>query len=186
MSRSGNGRDGSGFASIEDAIRDVARGRFVIVVDDEDRENEGDLTLAAEKVTPESINFMARYGRGLICMPMTEDRLEELDIPLMVKDNTSPYNTAFCVSIEAKRNVSTGISASDRAHTVKVAIDSRTRPVDLTRPGHMFPLRAQKGDRKSTRLNSSHGYISYAVFCLKKKNNTLQSLTAYRWLTTPT
>ncbi len=145
MSTSGNGREGKPFASIDEAIREIAGGRFVIVVDDEDRENEGDLTLAAEKVTPESINFMARYGRGLICMPMTEERLEELDIPLMVKDNTSPYNTAFCVSIEAKRNVSTGISASDRAHTVKVAIDPRTRAPDLTRPGHMFPLRAQKG-----------------------------------------
>jgi len=145
MSRSGNGQDGSGFAPIEDAILDVARGRFVIVVDDEDRENEGDLTIAAEKVNPEAINFMARYGRGLICMPMTEERLEELEVPLMVKDNTSPYNTAFCVSIEARRNVSTGISAADRAHTVKVAIDPRTRPRDLTRPGHMFPLRAHKG-----------------------------------------
>jgi len=145
MSRSGNGRDASGFAPIEDAILDVARGRFVIVVDDEDRENEGDLTIAAEKVNPEAINFMARYGRGLICMPMTEERLEELEVPLMVKDNTSPYNTAFCVSIEARRNVSTGISAADRAHTVKVAIDPRTRPRDLTRPGHMFPLRAHKG-----------------------------------------
>ncbi len=145
MSRSGNGRDGSHFASIEEAIKDVAQGRFVIVVDDEERENEGDLTLAAEKVNPEAINFMARYGRGLICMPMTEERLEELDVPLMVKDNTSPYNTAFCVSIEARRNVSTGISAADRAHTVKVAIDPRTRPRDLTRPGHMFPLRAHQG-----------------------------------------
>ncbi len=145
MSRSGNGRDGSHFASVEDAIRDFAAGRFLIVVDDEDRENEGDLTIAAEKVTPEGINFMARYGRGLICMPMTEERLEHLDIPLMVKDNTSPYNTAFCVSVEAKRNVSTGISAADRAHTVKVAIDPRTRPGDLTRPGHMFPLRAMRG-----------------------------------------
>src|SRR5947209_18822734 len=104
MSRSGNGRDGSPFASIEEAIRDVAEGRFVIVVDDEDRENEGDLTIAAEKVKPEAINFMARYGRGLICMPMTEERLEELEVPLMVKDSTSPYNTAFCVSFEASRN----------------------------------------------------------------------------------
>ena len=150
MSRSGNGkggnsRSGAPFAAIEDAIREFAAGRFLIVVDDEDRENEGDLTIAAEKVTPEAINFMARYGRGLICMPMTEERLEELDIPLMVKDNTSPYNTAFCVSIEAKRNVSTGISAADRAHTVKVAIDPRTRPGDLTRPGHMFPLKAHRG-----------------------------------------
>ena len=145
MSGSGNGRDGSHFATVEDAIRDFAEGRFLVVVDDEDRENEGDLTIAAEKVTPDAINFMARYGRGLICMPMTEERLEELDIPLMVKDNTSPYNTAFCISVEAKRNVSTGISAADRAHTVKVAIDPRTRPGDLTRPGHMFPLRAKRG-----------------------------------------
>ena len=145
MSRVGNGRDGAHFSTIEAAIHEIAEGRFVIVVDDEDRENEGDLTIAAEKVTPESINFMARYGRVLICMPMTEERLQELDVPLMVKDNTSPYNTAFCVSVEARRNVSTGISASDRAHTVKVAIDPRTRPADLTRPGHMFPLRAQKG-----------------------------------------
>jgi 3,4-dihydroxy 2-butanone 4-phosphate synthase/GTP cyclohydrolase II len=140
-----NGRDAARFTAIEDAIREIAQGRFVIVVDDEDRENEGDLTLAAEKVTPDAINFMARFGRGLICMPMTEDRLEELDIPLMVRDNTSPYNTAFCVSVEARRNVSTGISAADRAHTVHVAIDPRTRPADLTRPGHMFPLRARKG-----------------------------------------
>src|SRR2546426_5062571 len=130
---------------IDSGVTFFAEGRFVIVVDDEDRENEGDLTLAAEKVNPEAINFMARYGRGLICMPMTEERLEELEVPLMVKDNTSPYNTAFCVSVEAKRNVSTGISAADRAHTVRVAIDPRTRPRDLTRPGHMFPLRAQEG-----------------------------------------
>ena len=133
------------FATIDAAVRDIAAGRFVIVVDDEDRENEGDLTIAAEKVTPQAINFMARHGRGLICMPMTEARLRELDVPLMVQDNTSPYNTAFCVSIEARSNVSTGISAADRAHTVKVAIDPRTRPQDLTRPGHMFPLRAQNG-----------------------------------------
>src|SRR2546425_10163396 len=134
----------SPFTDVPTAIEEIRAGRMVVVVDDEDRENEGDLTLAADKVTPEAINFMARYGRGLICMPMTEERLEELDIPLMVKDNTSPYNTAFCVSIEAKRNVSTGISAADRARTVHVAIDPRTRPADLTRPGHMFPLRAQK------------------------------------------
>jgi 3,4-dihydroxy 2-butanone 4-phosphate synthase/GTP cyclohydrolase II len=127
------------------AIRDIQAGRFVVVVDDEDRENEGDLTLAAEKVTPEAINFMARYGRGLICLPMSEARLRELEIPLMVQNNTSPYNTAFCVSIEARRNISTGISAADRAHTVRVAIDPRTRPEDLTRPGHMFPLRAVNG-----------------------------------------
>ncbi len=136
---------GSPFATIEEAVKAIAAGQFVIVVDDEDRENEGDLTIAAEKVTPEAINFMARYGRGLICMPMTRERLKQLQIPQMVQDNTSPYNTAFCVSIEARRNVSTGISAADRAHTVGVAIDPRTRPSDLTRPGHMFPLRAQDG-----------------------------------------
>ena len=136
---------GSPFATIEEAVKAIAAGQFVIVVDDEDRENEGDLTIAAEKVTPEAINFMARYGRGLICMPMTRERLKQLQIPQMVQDNTSPYNTAFCVSIEARRNVSTGISAADRAHTVGVAIDPRTRASDLTRPGHMFPLRAQDG-----------------------------------------
>jgi 3,4-dihydroxy 2-butanone 4-phosphate synthase / GTP cyclohydrolase II len=138
-------KGGSPFSTVKSAISDIAAGRFVIVLDDEDRENEGDLTIAAEKVTPEAINFMARHGRGLICMPMTETRLKELGIPLMVQDNTSPYNTAFCVSIEARRNISTGISAADRAHTVKVAIDPLTRPADLTRPGHMFPLRARDG-----------------------------------------
>ena len=138
--KAGNGGVASPFSTIEAAIRDIAAGKFVIVVDDEDRENEGDLTIAAE-----SINFMARHGRGLICMPMSSERLKQLEIPLMVEENTSPYNTAFCVSVEARRNVSTGISAADRAHTVAVAIDPRTRPSDLTRPGHMFPLRAQDG-----------------------------------------
>jgi 3,4-dihydroxy 2-butanone 4-phosphate synthase/GTP cyclohydrolase II len=118
---------------------------MIIVVDDEDRENEGDLTMAAEKVTPEIINFMAKYGRGLICMPMTGERLDELDIPLMVNQNTARFDTAFCVSIEAKKSTSTGISASDRAATVLAAIDSATRPGDLARPGHMFPLRARAG-----------------------------------------
>jgi 3,4-dihydroxy 2-butanone 4-phosphate synthase/GTP cyclohydrolase II len=118
---------------------------MIIVVDDEDRENEGDLTIAAEKITPEAINFMARYGRGLICMPMTEERLDELDLPLMVSQNTTQFDTAFCVSIEAKGVTSTGISAADRAATVLAAIDSRTRPTDLARPGHMFPLRARTG-----------------------------------------
>src|SRR3989442_11378820 len=145
MSRSGNGRDGSPFASIEDAIRDVSRGRFVIVVDDEDRENEGDLTIAAERITPDAINFMARYGRGLICLPMTPERLDELEIPLMVSQNSSRFETAFCVSIEAKGRTSTGISAGDRAATVLAAIDPATRPSDLARPGHTFPLRARSG-----------------------------------------
>ena len=133
------------FASIEDALEDIRAGRMVIVVDDEDRENEGDLTVAAEKVTPDIINFMAVHGRGLICMPMTGERLDELAIPLMVSDNTSSFQTAFCVSIEAKSGVSTGISAADRARTVLAAVDPATNPSDLVRPGHMFPLRAKPG-----------------------------------------
>jgi 3,4-dihydroxy 2-butanone 4-phosphate synthase/GTP cyclohydrolase II len=133
------------FAPIDDAIAEVRAGRMVIVVDDEDRENEGDLTIAAEKITPEAINFMARYGRGLICLSMTPERLDELDIPLMVSQNSSRFDTAFCVSIEAKGRTSTGISASDRAETVLAAIDPATRPADLARPGHMFPLRSRTG-----------------------------------------
>ena len=133
------------FAPIEEAITAIRDGHMVIVVDDEDRENEGDLTIAADKVTPEAINFMAKYGRGLICMPMTEERLAELDLPQMVTQNTARFDTAFCVPIEAKGVTSTGISAGDRAATVLAAIDSRTRPSDLARPGHMFPLRARDG-----------------------------------------
>jgi 3,4-dihydroxy 2-butanone 4-phosphate synthase/GTP cyclohydrolase II len=135
----------SPFAPISEAIDAIRDGRMIIVVDDEDRENEGDLTVAAEKVTPEIINFMARHGRGLICMPMTEERLAELDLPQMVPDNTARFNTAFCVSVEAKHVTSTGISAADRAATVLAAIDPRTRPADLARPGHMFPLKARNG-----------------------------------------
>ncbi len=133
------------FATIEDAIEDIRAGRMVIVVDDPDRENEGDLTIAAEMVTPEIINFMAKHGRGLICLPMTAERLEELEIPLMVSENSSKFNTAFCVSIEARENVSTGISAADRSVTVQATIDPGTVPADLVRPGHMFPLRAVDG-----------------------------------------
>src|SRR5215203_2728735 len=133
------------FAAVEDAVAAIRRGEMVIVVDDEDRENEGDLTMAAEKVTPEAINFMATHGRGLICMPMTGERLDELEIPLMVNQNTARLGTAFCVTIEAKHSTSTGISAGDRANTVLAAIDPRTRPADLARPGHMFPLRAESG-----------------------------------------
>jgi 3,4-dihydroxy 2-butanone 4-phosphate synthase / GTP cyclohydrolase II len=135
------------FASIPDAIEDIRQGRMVVVVDDEDRENEGDLTIAAEKVTPEVINFMARYGRGLVCLPMTGERLDELRIPLMVRDeqNDAKFGTAFCVPIEAKIGTTTGISAGDRARTVLTAIDPATRPGDLARPGHMFPLRAMDG-----------------------------------------
>src|SRR5215470_5130011 len=135
------------FATIEEAISEIQEGRMVIIVDDEDRENEGDLMIAAEKVTPEAINFMATHGRGLICLAMTGERLDELQIPLMVSDhsNTSAYGTAFCVTIEARRNVSTGISAFDRAQTVLTAIDLKTKPSDLARPGHIFPLRARDG-----------------------------------------
>ena len=127
------------------AIEDFRDGKMVIVIDEEDRENEGDLTIAAEKVTPEVINFMAKYGRGLICMPMTGERLRELNIPLMVSKNESIHGTAFCVSIEARQNVSTGISAADRAITVQTAADPKSQPEDLIRPGHIFPLRARRG-----------------------------------------
>jgi len=133
------------FATVEEAAELYRRGELVIIVDDEDRENEGDLCLAAEKVTPAAINFMARYGRGLICLALTEERCRELDLPLMVENNTSNYGTAFTVSVEARGRVTTGISAFDRAETVRVAIDPKTKPADLLRPGHVFPLRAKKG-----------------------------------------
>ena len=133
------------FAPVEEAVEAIRNGEMVIVVDDEDRENEGDLTIAAERVTPDAINFMARYGRGLICLPLTGERLDELQLPLMVPDNTSLFETAFAVSIEARDVTSTGISAADRAATVRAAIDPATRPADLARPGHMFPLRARRG-----------------------------------------
>ncbi|MBV8519848.1 MAG: bifunctional 3,4-dihydroxy-2-butanone-4-phosphate synthase/GTP cyclohydrolase II [Acidobacteria bacterium] len=133
------------FATIEEAAELYRRGQFVIIVDDEDRENEGDLCIAAENVTPEAVNFMARFGRGLICLALTEERCNELDLPLMVENNTATFGTAFTVSIEARGRVTTGISAFDRAETVRVAIDPKTRPLDLARPGHVFPLRAKKG-----------------------------------------
>ncbi len=133
------------FAPIDAAIEAIRAGQMVIVVDDEDRENEGDLTIAADRITPEVINFMATHGRGLICMPMTAERLEELDLPLMVPENTARFETAFTVSIEAKHRTSTGISAADRAATVLAAIDPATKPADLARPGHMFPLQAKAG-----------------------------------------
>src|SRR5437762_12117964 len=135
------------FARIEEAIAEIQEGRIVIIVDDEDRENEGDLMVAAEKVTPEAINFMATHGRGLICLAMTGQRLDDLHIPLMVSDhsNTSPYGTACCVSIEARRNVSTRRSAFDRAQTILTAIHPKTRAADLPRPGRILPLRARDG-----------------------------------------
>jgi 3,4-dihydroxy 2-butanone 4-phosphate synthase/GTP cyclohydrolase II len=133
------------FDRVERAIEDFRKGRFVVIVDDEDRENEGDLAIAAEMVTPAAINFMAREGRGLICLSLTSERCDELDLPPMVEENTSPFGTAFTVSIEARGRVTTGISAADRAATVRVAIDPATRPADLLRPGHVFPLRAAPG-----------------------------------------
>jgi 3,4-dihydroxy 2-butanone 4-phosphate synthase/GTP cyclohydrolase II len=131
--------------SIEQAIQDIRDGRMVILVDDEDRENEGDLTMAAEKVTPEAINFMAKYGRGLICLSMTGEKLDSLDLPLMVDHNTSQFETGFTVSIEARCGVTTGISAADRATTILTAVADNARPHDLVRPGHVFPLRARAG-----------------------------------------
>ncbi len=132
-------------AKIEEAISAMREGRMVILVDDEDRENEGDLVLAAEKVTPEAINFMAKYGRGLICLTLTDERLQRLSLPMMVEDNSSQFGTAFTVSIEARTGVTTGISAADRARTIRVAIDDDATADDLVRPGHVFPLRARPG-----------------------------------------
>ena len=134
-----------GLSSISEIIEDIKAGKLVIIVDDEDRENEGDLALAAEKVTTEAINFMAKHARGLICMPITGERLDELRIPLMVGENTSKFSTAFTVSIEAKHRVSTGISAADRAETIKAVINPKTKAEDIARPGHTFPLRAKDG-----------------------------------------
>jgi 3,4-dihydroxy 2-butanone 4-phosphate synthase/GTP cyclohydrolase II len=132
-------------ATIEEAIEEFQAGRFVIIVDDEDRENEGDLAIAGEKVTPEAINFMAKHGRGLICVALTGQRLEELRIPMMVQQNTSAFETAFAVSVDAKEGTTTGISAHDRARTIQVLLDPATRPEDLAMPGHIFPLRAREG-----------------------------------------
>lgn len=133
------------FITIEQAIIDLQKGRMVILVDDEGRENEGDLVIAADHVTAESINFMARFGRGLICLPMAEELIDKLNLPMMTHYNRSPYGTAFTVSIEAAQGVSTGISAQDRAHTIQVAINAKSRPADIISPGHIFPLRARAG-----------------------------------------
>ena len=133
------------FASIEEAVGDIRAGRIIVVVDDEDRENEGDFLMAADKATPEAVNFMIVHGRGLMCMPMLAERLEELQIPMMVNDNTAPLGTAFTVSVDARRGVTTGISAYDRAVTIRTLVNPLSRPDDLTRPGHIFPLRAMPG-----------------------------------------
>ncbi len=133
------------FNTIEEAIEDYRDGKIVIVVDDEDRENEGDFIMAATKITPEKVNFMAKYGRGLICVPMMEERLEELELYSMVQHNTALHGTQFTVSVDAVKNITTGISARDRAYTIKLMVDPNTRPHDLARPGHIFPIKAEKG-----------------------------------------
>jgi 3,4-dihydroxy 2-butanone 4-phosphate synthase/GTP cyclohydrolase II len=133
------------FNTVDEAVDDIAAGKMVILVDDEDRENEGDLCMAAEKVTPEAINFMSKHGRGLICLSLVPERVEELKLPMMTDDNTSAFGTAFTVSIEARKGVTTGISAADRAKTIQTAIDAETKPEDLSKPGHVFPLRARLG-----------------------------------------
>ena len=133
------------FSSVEDAMEDVLQGKMIVIVDDEDRENEGDLMIASEKVTPEAINFMAKYGRGLICLALTEDRTRQLGLPMMVEDNESTFETPFTVSIDAREGITTGISANDRSITIQTAIDSQTEKSDLVKPGHIFPLRARTG-----------------------------------------
>ena len=146
---------------VELAIEDIRAGRMVILIDDEDRENEGDLTLAADAVTPEKINFMATHGRGLICLSMTEQQIEKLELPMMVANNQSPYHTAFTVSIEAREGVSTGISAADRAHTIKTAIQPECRPHDLVTPGHIFPLKSRNGG-VLVRIGQTEGSVDLA------------------------
>ncbi|MGD9189407.1 MAG: bifunctional 3,4-dihydroxy-2-butanone-4-phosphate synthase/GTP cyclohydrolase II [Desulfobacteraceae bacterium] len=150
-----------GRISVEEAIEQIRQGNMVILVDDEDRENEGDLTMAAEKITPEAINFMAKYGRGLICLSLTSETCDKLDLPLMVKDNTSPFQTGFTISIEAKHGVTTGISAADRAKTILVAVSDDARPEDLVRPGHVFPLRARDGG-VMIRVGQTEGSVDLA------------------------
>ena len=166
-------RDSFHFATVEEAAEEFRQGRPIVLVDDEDRENEGDLAMAAEKITPSAINFMATYGRGLICLSLTEDRCEELALPLMSPVNTSAHGTAFCEAIDARRGTTTGISASDRATTILAAIDPTTRPADLARPGHVFPLRARRGGvlvragqtEASVDLARIAGMTSAAVIC---------------------
>src|ERR1700683_2014567 len=161
------------FADVTEAIAEIQAGRMVVVVDDEDRENEGDLTLAAEFVTPEAINFMARFGRGLICLTLTEERADYLRLGPMTQENTSRFGTAFTETIEAREGVTTGISAADRAHTIRVAIDPRSTANDLARPGHVFPLRARKGGvlvragqtEASVDLARMAGLVSAGVIC---------------------
>jgi 3,4-dihydroxy 2-butanone 4-phosphate synthase / GTP cyclohydrolase II len=172
-------------APIEEALEDIQAGKMVILVDDEDRENEGDLTMAAEKVTPEAISFMAKYGRGLICLSLTPERIEQLQLPMMVQNNTSPFKTAFTISIESRRGVTTGISAHDRATTIRTAIAEDTLPEDLVSPGHVFPLRARKGGvlvrtgqtEGSVDLARMAGLKPYGVICeIMKDDGTMARL----------
>ena len=172
-------------AAIEEALEDIQAGRMVILVDDEDRENEGDLTMAAEKVTPEAISFMAKHGRGLICLSLTPERIEQLQLPMMVQNNTSPFKTAFTISIEARRGVTTGISAHDRATTIRTAIADDTLPEDLVSPGQVFPLRARKGGvlvrtgqtEGSVDLARMAGLKPYGVICeVMKDDGTMARL----------
>jgi len=161
------------FVSVPEAVEEIRAGRIVVVVDDEDRENEGDLTIAAEKVTPEIINFMATHGRGLICLALTAERCDHLRLPLISPQNTSAFGTAFCESIDAREGVTTGISAADRTRTILAAIDPATRPADLARPGHVFPLRAREGGvlvragqtEASVDLARSAGLVPAGVIC---------------------
>jgi 3,4-dihydroxy 2-butanone 4-phosphate synthase / GTP cyclohydrolase II len=163
----------STFPNIDRALEDLRLGKMIILFDHENRENEGDLVLAAEKVTPEAINFMAQYGRGLICLPLVEEDIKRLKIPMMVENSTNPFNTAFTASIEAAKGVTTGISAADRAHTIQVAINAQSGPQDIVMPGHIFPLRARKGGvlermgqtEGSTDLTRLAGLKSAAVIC---------------------
>src|SRR5216110_612765 len=172
----------SPFATVEEAVEEIRQGRMIVLVDDEDRENEGDLTMAAEKITPDAINFMAKYGRGLICMPLTEDRCDDLHLPLMSPINTSVHGTAFTEAIDARVGVTTGISASDRAMTILTAIDPKTKPQDLARPGHIFPLRARDGGvlvragqtEASVDLANIAGLTPAAVICeIMKEDGTM-------------
>ena len=164
---------GKEFSSIEEAIEDVRQGKMIVIVDDEDRENEGDLMIAAEKITPELINFMARFGRGLICLTLTEERTRKLGLSMMVEDNQSAFETPFTISIDARHGISTGISAADRAHTIKVAIDPESIKSDLVKPGHIFPLRAKDGGvlvrmgqtEASVDMARLAGLNSYGVIC---------------------
>jgi len=159
-------------SSIDEALLDIRKGKMVILVDDEDRENEGDLCLAAEKVTPHAINFMAKHGRGLICLSLTEEKVKELQLPLMVLDNTSSFKTAFTVSIEAKRGVTTGISAADRAVTIQTAIADGAKAEDLVRPGHVFPLQAKRGG-VLVRTGQTEGSVDLARLAGMKPNGVI-------------